>query len=623
MIRTGDILQGRYRIKEAIGSGGIGMIFRAEDLNLEKDVVVKKIKENFVEKLETRSEVDILKSLHHRYLPQVYDFFQNGSEVYTVMDYIEGRDLEHYLQEQIMITEQEIFRWLWQLLEVLDYLHGRTPPIYHCDIKPANIMIRPEGDVCLIDFNISLGDNEKTLKGLSRWYSAPEQREAAVHPGTAPPVDERMDLYSLGATFYALMTGYYPDPEKESVWTEESRQKYNSGLIEIISKSMEQDRRYRFKNAREMQQALENVAKWETSARRAWWLRVGTYALSAVFLTCGVSMLLYGSYRTHVESWQGQLKEFRQISQEKDEEEIIREGIRLLDSTAADKYMTQEERGEILWQIGEAYYQEEDYDEASRYYRRAYQSIPDEVQLHMDYAFSLIRGGRLTAAEEFIGSIQDDGMQDEQMRLLEGEMMVINGKYEEATAAAEEVISHSRDDNIRLQACILAADAAAGKGDPEEELMWLQKADKWKTDRSTMRRIVQIASGMYRTSGEKEEYLQIALKYAKEICDLWELSQVDRLNLAVVRLTAGQTEEAIDTLQAMEEEDTGMYQVPMYLAIHSYNEEIKKSRDQRNFNDFFVYCEEASELYRSAGESDEQMESLQKTYEDLRERSGT
>ena len=153
--------------------------------------------------------------------------------------------------------------------------------------------------------------------------------------------------------------------------------------------------------------------------------------------------------------------------------------------------------------------------------------------------------------------------------------------------------------------------------------MWLQKADKWETDRSTMRRIVQIATGLYKTSGEKEEYLQIALNYAKEICDLWELSQVDRLNLAVTRLTAGQTDEAIDTLQAMEEEDTGMYQVPMYLAIHSYNEEIKKPRDQRKYQDFFAYCEEASELYKSAGEYDEQMESLLKTYEDIRERSGT
>lgn len=169
MFKIGDILQGRYQILQEIGAGGIGVIFLAEDLNLRKRVVVKKIKENFVDNLATRSEVDILKNLRHTYLPQVYDFFQDGNEVYTVMDYIEGYDLQVYLMQQIEIPETEILKWLWQLLEVLKYLHSQNPPIYHCDIKPANIMITTGGDVCLIDFNISLGDDEKTLKGLSKW----------------------------------------------------------------------------------------------------------------------------------------------------------------------------------------------------------------------------------------------------------------------------------------------------------------------------------------------------------------------------------------------------------------------------------------------------------------------
>lgn len=180
MLRQGDVLMNRYQLMEKIGQGGTGIIYKAYDLNLQKYVVVKKIKDNFVDSLNNRAEVDILKKLNHQYLPQVYDFIVVERQVFTVMDFIDGCELKHYQDFGYTIDERTLKRWLEQLLEVLDYLHSQNPKIIHSDIKPANIMITRENNVCLIDFNISLGDGDtSSIYGISEHFAAPEQKEKA------------------------------------------------------------------------------------------------------------------------------------------------------------------------------------------------------------------------------------------------------------------------------------------------------------------------------------------------------------------------------------------------------------------------------------------------------------
>ena len=171
-----NVINGMYKIIKPIGEGGTGDIFLAWHLNLKKNVVIKRIKDDFVGKVNERGEADILKKLHHRYLPQVYDFIQTGNEVYTVMDYIEGNTLKDYIDAKIRFNEAQIIKWLKQLCEALDYLHSQQPAIIHSDIKPSNIMITPDGDVCLIDFNISFSaDGTDQLTGCTEAYASPEQ----------------------------------------------------------------------------------------------------------------------------------------------------------------------------------------------------------------------------------------------------------------------------------------------------------------------------------------------------------------------------------------------------------------------------------------------------------------
>lgn len=183
-VEKGMVLGGTYEIIGKIGLGGGGVIFLARHLRLQTDVVVKKIKDDVLGRVESRKESDILKKLKHPYLPRVYDFIETEDGVYTVMDYIKGENLEDAVKRHGKFSQKQVKKWAEQLGEALAYLHSQQPPIIHSDIKPANIMLTKEGDVCLIDFNISLamGESVESAVGISAGFSPPEQyRDPAMY----------------------------------------------------------------------------------------------------------------------------------------------------------------------------------------------------------------------------------------------------------------------------------------------------------------------------------------------------------------------------------------------------------------------------------------------------------
>ena len=150
-----EMMQDTFDQIEQIGAGGGGAIFKAHHKRLDKDVVLKKILTNRLSSMEHRGELDILKNLKHPCLPQVFDFIEYGDDVFTVMEYIPGKSFAQLLAEHQKFSQKQVIRWMNQLTEVLVYLHSRKPAIIHCDIKPGNLMLTPEGNICLIDFNIS------------------------------------------------------------------------------------------------------------------------------------------------------------------------------------------------------------------------------------------------------------------------------------------------------------------------------------------------------------------------------------------------------------------------------------------------------------------------------------
>lgn len=173
-MNAGEILSSTYEIREQIGSGGGGTIYRAYHKRLQKDVVLKKIKQSSER---NEDEKEILKNLKHSYLPQVFDFLDVEDGVFTIIDYIPGQSFEKLLKEKGKFPQKKVVKYARQLCEVVDYLHKQKPPIIHGDIKPANIMLTPEDNICLIDFNISgvLDGKSMETMGYTPGYAPPEQ----------------------------------------------------------------------------------------------------------------------------------------------------------------------------------------------------------------------------------------------------------------------------------------------------------------------------------------------------------------------------------------------------------------------------------------------------------------
>ncbi|MEK6221241.1 MAG: serine/threonine protein kinase, partial [Chloroflexota bacterium] len=205
------LLIDRYRIIEILGQGGMGAVYRTVDENLGLEVAVK---ENLFTSDEYtrqfRREATILASLRHSNLPRVSDHFEvENKGQYLVMDYIEGEELRQRMDRLGVLPEEEVIVVGAAICDALQYLHTREPIILHRDIKPGNIKINPDGVVYLVDFGLAkiVQGTQATTTGaraMTPGYSSPEQY------GTAR-TDQRSDIYSLGATLYASLTGSIPE----------------------------------------------------------------------------------------------------------------------------------------------------------------------------------------------------------------------------------------------------------------------------------------------------------------------------------------------------------------------------------------------------------------------------
>lgn len=143
MLQSGDIISGMYQVIREIGTGGMGVIYIGYHLHLQKQIVIKKIKETCVDRVNVRGEADILKQLRHTYLPQVYDFLEVGNDVYTVMDYIPGENLQYYIDHNYTFPEETILLWMLSSFSMcsrwLDLWEGRSRSYRRTKNDPSDI----------------------------------------------------------------------------------------------------------------------------------------------------------------------------------------------------------------------------------------------------------------------------------------------------------------------------------------------------------------------------------------------------------------------------------------------------------------------------------------------------
>lgn len=218
MLQIGSIVDGKYKVLSKIGQGGMSVVYLALNERANKTWAIKEVRKDGVQDFATVkqgliAETNILKGLNHKYLPSIVDVIDDHDTFLIVMDYIQGKSLNVILRESMEqegypIPVEDTISWGKQLCDVLYYLHTRQQPIIYRDMKPANVMLKPDGEISLIDFGTArvfkTGNSEDTTCLGTPGYAAPEQYGGN---GQSRP---QTDIYCLGATLHHLITGRNP-----------------------------------------------------------------------------------------------------------------------------------------------------------------------------------------------------------------------------------------------------------------------------------------------------------------------------------------------------------------------------------------------------------------------------
>lgn len=265
----GRVFNGRYKITERIGIGGMAEVYKAQDQVLGRTVAVKVMLPQYAADSEFtarfKQEAASAANLQSPYIVNVYDWGQDEGTYFIVMEYVRGTDLKSAIQQRGAINQRKVAEIGSQVCQALSVAHGQD--IMHRDIKPQNIMVQPDGNVKVMDFGIARAKNSVKAKTSSvlgtAHYISPEQAQGKE-------LDGGSDIYSLGCVLYEAATGQLPfdGPDAVSVAMRQVNEAplppsqvkpdISPDLEAIIMKAMEKNSYNRFQTAREMKHALDD-----------------------------------------------------------------------------------------------------------------------------------------------------------------------------------------------------------------------------------------------------------------------------------------------------------------------------------------------------------------------------
>lgn len=321
MTKEGTILDGKYEIWKEVGRGGMSIVYLARDNRLNKQWAVKEIKNDGSKSTRTllkglEREANILKNVDHPVLPRIVDIINQDGTIYVVMDFIEGTTISDRLKKEGAQPQETVIEWGLQLASALDYLHNMKPPVIYRDMKPSNVMIKPEGGVKLIDFGTAkeyiVENNADTTALGTRGYAAPEQFGDKQGRGIYN-TDARTDIYNLGATLYHIVTGMNPcEPPYEIRPIREWNPALSSGLEKIILKCTQADPNDRYQNCTELMYALNHYNELDDEYKKKNKRKLAAFITTSVLTIAagitsvigysGLQKIKLDNYNTYIET---------------------------------------------------------------------------------------------------------------------------------------------------------------------------------------------------------------------------------------------------------------------------------------------------------------------------------
>lgn len=555
------VINNVYEVIRQIGKGGTGVVYLAWHKNLRKYVVLKEIQAGTGNLGTLRRETDILKNLHHPYLPQIYDFFFDHGIVYTVMDYIEGKDLEKVPCGIQAIPEDVMIRWLREMADVLRYIHSQG--VIHSDIKPGNVILTNKNTLCLIDFNISLyGREYGNVRGFSKNYASPEQvmiAEAIIRrqvPQTK--LTPASDIFSTGALFYHLMTGRLPRSTTQNPPLSSLHTGYSEALCNVIDKCMKWNPSQRYSDGTKLLKAVSTLQRHTAEYRRILTTQAIAWLTSALLIGTGTYCLINGHQNLMNQQFSEAYTEFED-AYDTGSEEASDKGYDLLNQYGDILDHDPDKKAEIFTALGDLSWNEGNYSDASQCYGNALDTQESDER-RMNYSLALAMAGNTTEAESVIND-----MSGSEKDLLSAAIELQSGKYEEAAEQSLSVVKDSDNADTRKRAYETAAKAYESNGDFESAVHVLEEGVKDNKDlRQRLADDYYILSSQGSTKSLQTFYGQKALNTYQDLYKDNQLNTNGKLNYVKVLDRLGQYQKSLDVLRDMDDED---YRVNMYRAF--------------------------------------------------------
>ncbi len=349
MLQIGSLVDGKYRLLSEIGHGGMSVVYLAMNERANKTWAIKEVRkdggaDSEVVQQGLVAETEMLKKLNHPHLPSIVDVIDTEDSFLIVMEYIEGKDLQSILNHSGPQDPELVREWAMQLCDTLGYLHSRKPPIIYRDMKPANVMLKPDGNVMVIDFGTAR-EHKLYSQGDTTWlgtrgYAAPEQF------GGHGQTDARTDIYCLGATLYHLLTGKSPAETNYAILPlgQLNPSLAQSGWEEVVAKCCQPDPNDRYQNCAELMYALETLPQRGQLARRkraAQLALFGVVVALAVFSAAGMIVFKSLKESTREKSYDYFVQEAKQSADAGDKTAAFgyfKQAVEV-DNTKADAYL--------------------------------------------------------------------------------------------------------------------------------------------------------------------------------------------------------------------------------------------------------------------------------------------
>ena len=639
-----------YEILGKLGEGSGGIVYKAYHKRLRQEVVLKKVRNRGMSYAASRQEVDILKKLHHSYLPQVFDFLEIDGSVYTVMSYVQGKSFAQLIKEGHKFTQQQLIRWGMQISSALNCLHSQKPPVIHGDIKPANIMLTKEGDICLIDFNISFFLDGTPMLGYTNGYSSPEQKSIALsHGKTKIVLDEKSDIYSVGATLYYLaLKKKYDDQNPDFVALENQT---SETFAAIVKKALSFYKEERYQSALEMFQALKSIPKHDQ--------RYLQLVRNHRYQQIGLSLLLAGSialggFGIHtmklerVEKYNelvASQKEYRLDQNYDKQTELFKEARDLLPGSLESYYQnalalyqqqeyqecidfidydvlnneridTDQERIGDFYGVGaNCYFELEDYQNSVDYFEKAIDYLGYDEDYYRDYVIALAYNDELEKANEKLDEAIEHGLGDDSMYFAKGEINKSLGNDSVAIENFEQCLQLTDNDELKERSYILMGDIYINNEELiEAHDVLLEGVETLPTlhQMIVLERLIQVDIDI-----NTPVYQQEAIEKLQQVIDNnWDsYDTYDNLVILYQKLNQyDKVEENLDYMLKTFGEDYNIYKRYAFLEI-SLQE--AKENSQRDYQQFEEYYQEAKDLYQENSTNDPEMALLDSVYQQV------